>query len=424
MGSICKSFALILTSIIALSSLLCVNFMPGGVAQNNSSSPTFTVSIVASINNYSSTCIFGVNPNSTTAYSPEYDSIAPNPSSGVNSFFRYPNQTIETQRLSKFIVPSNGYTTWFLEVDSVDQYGSLTLTWNDSAIPSLTLEDGASKQIYADMNAVNNFSFSTTPGSISGFYIVYQSPTAPAPTPTPTPSPSPSPTPTPAPSVPIPTPSVPEFTAKYVNSSYEVPTSYSTDPYTGQNVTHPSYYVDNESIVVTIKNQAFASFIDNINGAPWNISLFLNVREKGHYAENWTEIYYADDYLYQTNSDYTTVAYSLTQNDFQFGNDLSSGGQVDFQVEALIGYVDRDFSHGFFDAPYVFNGQTSGWSNTQTVTVSGNVPLNSASPNPTTTPTIPEFHFIIPIIIFLIATTVIGVVLVKRKQPRRMLKHG
>lgn len=47
---------------------------------------------------------------------------------------------------------------------------------------------------------------------------------------------------TPAPSsVSITTPSVPEFSVKFVNTSYEVPTSYSIDPYTGQNVTHPNY---------------------------------------------------------------------------------------------------------------------------------------------------------------------------------------
>lgn len=68
----------------------------------------------------------------------------------------------------------------------------------------------------------------------------------------------------------IPTPSVPEFTVKFVNASYEVPTSYSTDPYTGQNVTHSSYFVENSSIELTITNQPFVSFIDNINGAPWN----------------------------------------------------------------------------------------------------------------------------------------------------------
>jgi hypothetical protein len=50
---------------------------------------------------------------------------------------------------------------------------------------------------------------------------------------------------------------------------------------------------------------------------------------------------------------------------------------VDFQVEALIGSVHRDAST--FWAPWVFDGEVSGWSNTQTVTIG-----ESQTPEPTT----------------------------------------
>jgi hypothetical protein len=217
---------------------------------------------------------------------------------------------------------------------------------------------------------------------------------------------APSPTPSSSyPTVPIPTPSVPEFTVKYVNSSYEVPTSYSTDPYTGQNVTHPSYYVDNESIVVTIKNQPFVSFMDTVNGEPWNISLFYNIEMKGHYAENWTDQYPEDPwypwYPANSNSNYTII--SNTYGNYSILGDIPSGAQVDFQVEALIGYIDRDFSHGFFDAPYVFNGQTSGWSNTQTITIGS----TSTSPTPNSTQAVSEFPtwIILPLFAVIILTS-------------------
>ena len=36
----------------------------------------------------------------------------------------------------------------------------------------------------------------------------------------------------------IPKPSVPEFTVALVDTSYDVPTTYSTDPYTGKQLTH------------------------------------------------------------------------------------------------------------------------------------------------------------------------------------------
>jgi hypothetical protein len=41
-------------------------------------------------------------------------------------------------------------------------------------------------------------------------------------------------------------PSVPEFTLVLVDSSYDVPTTYSIDPYTGENVTHNGYHVEDK----------------------------------------------------------------------------------------------------------------------------------------------------------------------------------
>lgn len=50
-------------------------------------------------------------------------------------------------------------------------------------------------------------------------------------------------------------PSVPEFTIRLVDNSYDVPTTYSTDPYTGETITHPSHRVTNMSVELVIKNQ-------------------------------------------------------------------------------------------------------------------------------------------------------------------------
>jgi hypothetical protein len=185
MGSISKSFALVLVLLLVLSSFLLIYSVPFGLAQSVNASPTFTNSIVASINNYSSTCVFGVNPDSSTTYSSKYDSLASYPNSGVYMYFRYYNQnTFQTDKLSQYIVPSNGNTTWSLEVESIDQEGILTLTWSNTTVASLTLHDGITKQVYADMNAVSNFSFRTVAGGISDFDIVYLSTTATTPTPT------------------------------------------------------------------------------------------------------------------------------------------------------------------------------------------------------------------------------------------------
>ena len=37
-------------------------------------------------------------------------------------------------------------------------------------------------------------------------------------------------------------PSVPQFSLKFVDASYDVPTTYSTDPYTGETVTNSGYH--------------------------------------------------------------------------------------------------------------------------------------------------------------------------------------
>jgi hypothetical protein len=405
-GNLGKISALMLTSMVVFSTLLFTASIPLNSAQIGNTSPTFTVSIVASINNYSSTCEFGVNPDAPNSYSPQYDSVATRPSSGVYFFLRYSNQTILTQKLSRFIVPSSGYTTWFLEVDGIDQYGKLTLSWNDTAVSTLVLEDGASKRVDADMNSVNSFSFTTSPGSIIGFIIVYHSPGAPSPTPTPSPFPTPTPTPTLPPSLPIPTPTTPEFTVKWEKTSYQVPTSYTIDPYTGQNITNQGYYVDNSSIVITITNQPFTSFIDNIGGSPWNIYLFYAIQEKGHYVENWTNISYSGEQPIATSSQYTVLTYpvqhySNAPDEYRLGDisvQIPVGGQIDFRVQAMIGYFHK---WAIPLSPWVFEGQTSDWSNTQTITVSAN-----ASP-PTPTPTVPELPWLslLPVFIslFLIA---------------------
>ena len=233
------------------------------------------------------------------------------------------------------------------------------------------------------------------------------------------------------PTVPIAAPSVPQFTIKFVNASYTVPTSYSIDPYTGQNVTHPGYYVENSSIVLTITNQPFTSFIDNINGAPWNISLFLNIEMKGHFSENWTTPYSADlGYLTQSNSEFTILTFPVVQSgSSQSGYDIesyyslggsydptlegiASGGKVDFQVQALIGYLHRvpnGSGNPFFNMPWVFDGQTSAWSNTQTITI----PETTAS---SPTPTIPEYPALSPFLMLTIMAAAVFLIYFKKHK--------
>jgi hypothetical protein len=207
----------------------------------------------------------------------------------------------------------------------------------------------------------------------------------------------------------MPKPSVPEFTLKYVDDSYNVTAAYGIDPYTGKSVvTREGYYVQNKSIELTIKNQPFDSYY-NENGSL--VGLFYDVIEKGHF-ENWTTANTATNYAvsitsydpypgltYRSDSSYTIISYGFVGNNgtnSQGMLDVSIGGQVDFQVKAIIGYSTRindTFVPGIpADNPsdsnprhYIFTGVSSDWSGIQTITISDNsTPMNpdtSATPN-------------------------------------------
>jgi len=200
----------------------------------------------------------------------------------------------------------------------------------------------------------------------------------------------------------LPTPSsVAEFTVKYVVLSYDVPPTYGIDQFTGETViTQEGYHVDNKSAVFNIKNQPFNPYTDSGGN---NISLYYNFRAKGHFGDKWvyhpfsesgysTGRYSAMFYYFgsipkyvASTSEYTELSISITN--FYGSESLQMGDEIDFQVQAQIGYIDY-LGDGF----YSFSGETSGWSETQTITIGENQtptpsPTPSSIPSPTTTPT-------------------------------------
>ncbi|NLB74922.1 MAG: hypothetical protein GX799_00445 [Crenarchaeota archaeon] len=80
--------------------------------------------------------------------------------------------------------------------------------------------------------------------------------------------------------------------------------------------------------------------------------------------------------------DYTVISFLLDDYPFDGSNHragISKGGQIDMQVIALIGIeVPTDHQSG---RVYRFDGVTSDWSNTQTITM----PESSSSPTPSPT---------------------------------------
>ena len=175
---------------------------------------------------------------------------------------------------------------------------------------------------------------------------------------------SPALTPTPPISTPLPTPTpvypkllVPQFTVNFINSSPEV-------------------------IELIIKNQPFNS--NNI----YHYSFFYNARAKIDNG-NWSDIYTPEDgYPTQSITDYTVLSFYSTSSGNGYFTDTNSqyngvyapcNATLDFQVQAMVGFRGRGvYSGGIM--PYVFTGETSDWSKTQTLTIFTNVSPSPASP--------------------------------------------
>jgi hypothetical protein len=202
----------------------------------------------------------------------------------------------------------------------------------------------------------------------------------------------------------IPKPTVPEFTVRYADNSYDVPTTTSIDPYTGKTITNQGYHVEKISTELSIKNQPFTPFQLNVDGDSRTINLYYNIHIKGHYSTSWN--YYqryngsSDGNLRQNySSSYTTVPIN------QY---MPKEGALDIQIEAMVGYEVGVISSvpGAPGTARVIRGENSGWSNIQTVTI-GETTSNSTPQAPT--PTIPEFSWlvIVPLLVSLFSVAVL-----------------
>ncbi len=183
-------------------------------------------------------------------------------------------------------------------------------------------------------------------------------------------------------------PSVPEFTAQLVDHSYTEPESTQTNPYTGETTIKPAHHVENYTVELTIKNQPYSQAPVTIEGATWTPEFRYDVNVKGHFEPNWTIMYPLMEGPKSSNSDYTTITYVLRSDgsdqsyeltnppDATDSNSLTGipkNSQVDFRVRAILGSMHRGYDSTAKDQismfPWVFEGETSAWSSTQTVTI-------------------------------------------------------
>ncbi|MCW4017836.1 MAG: hypothetical protein NWF00_04030 [Candidatus Bathyarchaeota archaeon] len=211
----------------------------------------------------------------------------------------------------------------------------------------------------------------------------------------------------------FPQPSVPEFTLMFVDNSYDVPTTFSIDPYTGQNITHQGYHVSRVNLMMVIQNQPL---VYQNNG-----SFFYNINVKGNYDENWTQFYTNDDIpLANASSAQTSIILGVLDiSDLTLDSGSKElivpvGGKADFQVQAMIGGFHRK---AIVFSGWFFQGELSSWSKTQTITVpekfSSEPVLSTSSPSQTSisptltpSPSVPEFQKAIIVTFLMIAITI------------------
>jgi hypothetical protein len=202
---------------------------------------------------------------------------------------------------------------------------------------------------------------------------------------------------------------IPQFTAKYIDLSYDIAPTYGVDQYTGETVVkQDGYHVDNRSIQFTIKNQPFTPTMDPSGN---QTNLYYNFRIKGAYGTDWDYFPFAPsgwstrrygglfggnstespEDLAQSNAEYTTLAIQIPGV-----YRVPAKAQLEVQVQAIIGYM-YPTDHMLAGYAYFFTGQYGDWSSTQALTVGEstttalsptNLTANPTTLSPTTTATL------------------------------------
>jgi hypothetical protein len=197
----------------------------------------------------------------------------------------------------------------------------------------------------------------------------------------------------------------PQFTVTYMDNSYDVKPVYGVDQYTGETMVKTSgYHVQNASVVVKIKNQPFNSYFINES----QVSLHYRISVKGHFGDHWQDYTYyflhygeytTKNYIESVNNeDNTIVIFGLSSNNGSGSingpciSEVDIGGKIDFKVQAYTAYFTQVKNAiqvpGWNPNSDVENVvSTSGWSNTQTITLGcKSVTVSEATPSPSALP--------------------------------------
>ncbi len=166
-------------------------------------------------------------------------------------------------------------------------------------------------------------------------------------------------------------PSIPTFTLSFIDHSYDLPGRIVQDGYIGPHFV-PVHHDRNGTVEITIVNQPFKQYVD---ANDHTVVLYFHVRCKGHLDSNW--ITYPDPgYVEASDSQYSVFSYYF--NEEYVGDhagrvpNIAADGKLDFQVETFIGYtttICTSIAQRVDDYVTYYTGETSGWSQTQTISL-------------------------------------------------------
>jgi hypothetical protein len=96
--------------------------------------------------------------------------------------------------------------------------------------------------------------------------------------------------------------STPEFTITIADHASDTPTTYSTDPYTGETITKPSVHYEWQTLDFKIKNQPYTP------DASGN-ELMYSIRYRGHFSNDWDTV--TREMIQNYTSDFTEISFVL-----------------------------------------------------------------------------------------------------------------
>jgi hypothetical protein len=138
--------------------------------------PDWTVQLTATINTFSTNCVFGVSSSAINGWDQNFDApIPPSNPAGVSSWFYVstnPSSPVNLQKLSTSIISSGD--VWLYKIKSIDQVGTVIITWSGTSdIPAgfnIYLQDSSGNTL-ANLRTNTQYQFSAESDTTYNFKI-------------------------------------------------------------------------------------------------------------------------------------------------------------------------------------------------------------------------------------------------------------